>query len=60
MDFSKLIRDPARVKKGLTETEDKQLIALRECKIYFPVRFEEQEEAINELRKRVETLESNP
>lgn len=24
------------------------------------VRFEEQEEAINELRKRVETLESNP
>ena len=42
MDFSKLIRDPARVKKGLTETEDKQLIALRECKIYFPVRFEEQ------------------
>lgn len=41
MDFSKLIRDPAKVHSCLRELPDERLVALKPLKIYIPVRFEE-------------------
>lgn len=41
MNFNALIRDPARVQTAIKETPDGRLIAVKECKIYIPLRFSE-------------------
>jgi hypothetical protein len=41
MDFSKLIRDPAKIHSCLRELPDERLVAVKPVKIYIPTRFAE-------------------